>query len=298
MTDATLFTAGFNDNSKKIVPELSDDWTISPRGAVKRESIRISSANLNIAFDISIRDFLSFSLDKRLTLVANQIQGMYIFDKHRKIHTSDEYFEILDEIEMNQVSEIKKAELVIGNKYKIENGDIGIYFGTKFISRVNPKDIGTDTVKPIKKVHLFNVTQKKQRFASGGIGFLNSKVIEQVDRNVLSLSDIEDKLKNFNNVNPTFAYFEDYKTVNPTYDYISVDTDKIEPIVARDESKRYFVGHNSVYNIETSKRCKMNLGSKITGVKIDDQDNANTAYYYNGYVHGVKVDKAYRIGLK
>ena len=119
------------------------------------------------------------SSEKNLTFIGNKLQGMYIFDKHRQIFSEIEYFELQDEIEITQIEEIKKKDLVIGEEYELEDGRQGTYLGSKYISRVNSKNISENDILKIKKYYLFKYTSGYE-IKSRGVDFLTKKVVKYI----------------------------------------------------------------------------------------------------------------------
>ena len=94
-------------------------------------------------------------------MIGNKITGIWIFDKNRNICSEQEFYEWEDLLETKKVDEIKKNDLIVGNEYKLENGDTGVYLGFKYMSKVNYKDISVQNVSKISKKHFFFFTNKE-----------------------------------------------------------------------------------------------------------------------------------------
>ena len=183
MFDKNLFKKGFTDDGTKIVPAMASDWVISD--TYKNNCVKVSSPSQNISFDLSVSYFIRASSEKSLQINANKIEGSYIFDSGRRIHTEQEFYEWEDKLETLDTSEIKKADLVRGEKYKLASGKTGTYLGTKFMSRLSSKMIEHDNVSKITKKHLFLFDSSSNYYQRTGIGLLSEKVVAFVDGKVL-----------------------------------------------------------------------------------------------------------------
>ena len=193
-------------------------------------------------------------------------------------------------------SEIKKNELIIGHSYKIDSGKIGTYLGFKYISRITKSIISLDNVSKISKKHLFYF-YGSNRFNSG-VSFLNSKVVSEVYKKILSSSEVDKKINNFREINQSICYFEDYNTIDPVYEYIVTKPNTSAILVQKGEKifvQAFF--SSSLGGNYASENC--DLDYKTTSSFINDlHQQPHHNYYYNQVVRHFEFDKYLRIGVK
>jgi len=291
MIDKTLFSKGFSDDTQKITPLMNDDWEISQ--TYKNNSLRISSATQNISFSVLISSFLNSTLNKKIVIDSNILQGRFIFDKNREIHTEEEYFLWEDSVENMDTSEIKKNELIIGHSYKLESGKTGIYLGFKYISRITKSIISLENVSKISKKHLFHFDGY-----NSGVSFLNSKVISEIDKKILSSKEVNEKIDNFIEINQSICYFEDYNTISPVYKYIETKPTKSAILVQKGEGifvQAFF--SSSLGGNYSRENCDLDYKTTSSFINASNQQQ-NHNYYYNQILRHFEFDKYIRIGVK
>lgn len=286
--DTKLFT-GFTDDKKKVEPQLTNDWKIST--TYRNDAIKIYSAQLNISFDVGINQFLTDSLEKRLVIDTNTIQGTFIFDRYRKIHTEEEYHEWKTAVQMIEVNDIPKSDLIVGEKYELENGEKGIYLGTKYISRLASNKIKLDNISKISKKHLILIEKRYSK----EIAFLDKKVIKDLGKSNLTGKDIDNKLETFYEINKSICFFEDYKVENPEYDFIEIEKTR-DPLVVQMNNELYVPRYYSK-NFRESARNFLPFENAIgRGETIGINEQDSHSWHYSSTTG--EIQKHFRIGIK
>jgi len=232
----------FTDNKVKIIPALASDYIVKYQNTYKKNVVNISSESLNQSFYVPLNTFFDSCERLNITIVGNKIQGTYIFDKDRQIHSEEEYFQWQDELEIINASEIKKNDLVPGELCVFEDGSKYFFIGSKFVSILkeyfyregfDPKKIST-----ISKKHFFipeNFIENNERFFNSGIIYLlsagglypyrqgfkinPSKKIISIDNTKILEEEKINHLIDFYRMDKgnRLAYFEDFNIKNPNY---------------------------------------------------------------------------------
>ena len=285
MLEKNLFSSGFTDNKKKIVPTLSDDWTIS--SSYKNNHIQVRSIALNMSFDVSTSTFLSDCRTNDVSIKGNKIEGNYTFDKYRSLRTEEEFYQWEDEKEQSQVDEIKKADLIVGHSYILDDGSNGYYLGAKYISRITSKIIALENVGKISKKHIFSYT--KSAVYGRRIGFISSKVVGLGDTAPLEIKEVDRRLANFYKVNPTFCYFEDYKDYNPVYVRKEVSND-IDPLLIELNGEEYVLR----YMDKTVRDYSANNVSSDNAIRSSFTLIANQGQRWPNSIHNGTATKRFR----
>jgi len=208
----------FKDNGQDIVPALASDWEFSISNASGNNQISISSTQLDQRFSIYIESF--FTSLERLSIhsIGNKLQGSFIFDRYRAIFSEEEYFQWEDQLESNSLNEIKKKDLIPGQGYLDENGDMVYYLGFRFVStlkeplyKIRNYGITPNSISKVTKKYFF-ISQKDEAVLINNN--FNRKIIDIVDKKIKNQDVL---LKTYYENRFNIVQFSEEKISNPIY---------------------------------------------------------------------------------
>jgi len=198
----------FNDSGNRIIPQLTNDWCISPSHKAGFENV--FSLKLKQSFLVPFRKIQKDIERLGLSLNNGCLEGKFIFSKNRDLFSEQEYISWRKKIDDIKKLSIKKSNLIPGKSYILENNKEVFFLGTKYVSSFKGTISRKVALLNLNSTH-FTTISKKYYFSDIGnnVFEIHNKFIISKSDKTISKTKIERLLRIYNNENPFIAYFMD-----------------------------------------------------------------------------------------
>lgn len=199
----------FTSKKKKIIPAMSDDWTIVPTKYVSLDGFSLYSHKLKQEVaDIDLYRFLRFCQEQGLVIDTLRLKGNYIVGNDRSVYTEEMYNVWRDKFEKRTETIISKNDAIPGHKYKTPCGKSIIYMGARYISRIQfTDDMDLNNYAKVSKVHfVIDSLTKESWHNTYQIEIMKNKITID-EGEVASVEEIDEIMKHFYDNSHEFVVF-------------------------------------------------------------------------------------------